>query len=598
MKEFWKTALSSFVGTFAAIGVFSIFTCFFVFVGIIGLIITASSKSMNSEESKIKDNSVLVLNLEGSIVERSSNDDLDFRAIILDQEIPKTYALQDLINVVKEAKNNNKIKGIYLKCKGIDAGAATAYSFRKALNDFKSSGKWIYSYAPGEAYSSLDYYFASVSDSIFINPEGVLDLHGFMSAVPYFKNLLDKLGIQMQVFKVGTFKSAVEPYILDKMSDANREQTELYLGNMWNTFAGQIAESRGIELSRLNECADSVLVFRTSDYLIANKFVDGTCYEFNFDNKVKALLDIDEDDDVDYVNFSQVMNNIKTEKGNKKNKISILYAVGEINSSSKEGIVADNLIPLILDAAEDDDIKGMVLRVNSPGGSAYDSEQIWAALEKYKESGKPLAVSMGDYAASGGYYISCGADRIFAEPLTLTGSIGIFGMVPNLKGTLDKVGVNLEFVTTNKNAVMSITDPLNQVQTQAMQKMVNRGYELFTSRCATGRDMPIDSLKMIAEGRVWDGTEALKNGLVDELGSLKDAVEWVASEAGVADSYSVTVLPKPEEWYEIILKEYEKRMMVRVFGNVLDETFDYRNTLKSIISQDPIQAREYIEVSL
>ncbi|MDE6714909.1 MAG: signal peptide peptidase SppA [Muribaculaceae bacterium] len=598
MKEFWKTALGSFVGAFAAIGVFSIFTCFFVFVGIIGLVITATSKSMNSEETKINDNSVLVLNLEGSIEERKANDDIDFQALLLDQEIPQTYSLQDMIDVVKEAKDNNKIKGIYLKCNGISAGPATAYSFREALSDFKESGKWIYSYAPVGAYSTLDYYFASLSDSIFINPEGEVDLHGFMSVVPYFKNLLDKLGIQVQVFKVGTFKSAVEPYILDKMSDANREQTELYLGNMWNTFAGQIAESRGIELARINQSADSMLVCRDTDYLLANKFVDGTCYEFNFDDKVKALLDIDEDDDVDYVSFNQVKNSIKADKGNKKNKISILYAVGEINSSAKEGIVADNLIPLILDAADDDDIKGLVLRVNSPGGSAYDSEQIWAALEKYKESGKPLAVSMGDYAASGGYYISCGADRIFAEPLTLTGSIGIFGMVPNLKGTLDKVGVNLQYVTTNKNVEMSIFDPLNPVQSQAMQKMVNRGYELFTSRCATGRDLPIDSLKMIAEGRVWDGTEALKNGLVDELGSLHDAIEWVASEAGVAGSYSVTVLPKPQEWYEVILKEYEKRMMVKVFGNVLDETFDYRNTIKSIISQDPIQAREYIEVNL
>ncbi|MCH5215968.1 MAG: signal peptide peptidase SppA [Muribaculaceae bacterium] len=594
MKEFWRTALSSFVGTFAAIGVFSIFTCIFVFVGIVGLIMT-STKGTNSEVAKIKDNSVLVLNLKGSIQERSADDDIDFQSLLVNKELPTIYSLQDLIDVVKEAKHNKKIKGIYLKCNGVSVGTASAYTLRKALNDFKTSGKWIYSYAG--SYSSLDYYFASVSDSIFINPQGGLDLHGFMQVIPYIKNLLDKLGIEMQVFKVGTFKSAVEPYILNEISDANREQTELFLGNMWNTYAGQIAESRGIELSHLNKCADNLLMTQSTDYLIENKLVDATCYEFNFDDKIKDLLGLDSDDSVDYVSVSALKSNINGSKTG-KNKISVLYAVGEINSSAQNGINADKLIPLIIDAADDDDIKGMVLRVNSPGGSAYDSEQIWAALEKFKKSGKPLAVSMGDYAASGGYYISCGADRIFAEPLTLTGSIGIFGMLPNLKGALDKVGVKFQYVTTNKNAVFSIIDPLNTTQRQAMQDMVNRGYELFTSRCATGRNMPVDELKMIAEGRVWDGMEALNRGLVDELGSLQDAIDWVADEADIANSYSTVVLPKPEEWYEVLIREYEKRLMTKVFGNILDDTFDYRNTLKSIISQDPIQAREYIEIEM
>lgn len=596
MKEFWKTALSSFVGAFAAIAVFSVFTCLFVFIGMIGIVAAAGS-GVKGEEIKIKDNSVLVINLEGVIEEQVASDDLNFRAL-MNRELPQQYALQDLIDVVAEAKKNDKIKGVYLKCNGISSGIATAYSFRNALRDFKQSDKWIYAYAENGGYATLDYYFASLADSVFINPEGEVDLHGFMAGVPYFKTLLDKLGIQMQVFKVGTFKSAVEPYILTHMSDANREQTKLYLDNMWSTVAGEIAQARNMELARLNQMADSILMLQPVEYLLANNLVDATCYEFDFDSKVKSKLGLDKDDDINYVSVSDLKSNIKEPKNKSKNKISVLYAVGEINSSSNKGIVASELIPIITDAADDDDVKGMVLRVNSPGGSAYDSEQIWAALEKFKSTGKPLAVSMGDYAASGGYYISCGANKIFAEPTTLTGSIGIFGMIPNLKGTSDKLGVNIDFVTTNDNSVMSITEPLNSYQSQRFQYMVNRGYELFTGRCAKGRNMAVDSLKMIAEGRVWDGTEAVKNGLVDEIGSLQDAIDWVAETADVTNDYKTIILPEPESWFEIFMKEYEKRITIKVFGNILDDTFDYRNTLKGVITQDPIQAREYLEVQL
>ncbi|MDD2961341.1 MAG: signal peptide peptidase SppA [Muribaculaceae bacterium] len=588
MKQFFSNALGAFVGAFLAMIVCSILTFIFTIIGFIGF---ASAFSTN-EKVSVDDNSLLKITLEGTISERSN----EYANIVrmLNDKTADSYTLSELVSAINEAAKNDKIKGIYLECNGIQAGIASSYELRNALTEFKKSKKKIYSYS--DSYSQNDYYLASVSDSIFINPKGMLDLHGLSSSYPYFKGLLDNLGIQMQVFKVGTFKSAVEPYILTEMSEANKLQINHYLGQIWGTITSGISKSRNMTIDQINMLADSITITQPVSYLQKNKLVDGICYSFDLDNKLKRLSGLSKDDDLNFISPSEL--NSTVEEKVSENKIALLYADGEINSESEEGIIADDMIEAIIDASKDDDIKGLVMRVNSPGGSAYDSEQIWAALELFKKTGKPFAVSMGNYAASGGYYISCGADRIFAEPTTITGSIGIFGMVPNLQAVTKKIGVTFNTVSTNSNGdFFSVMKPMNNYQAQSMQRMVNRGYELFTSRCATGRNMPIDTLKSIAEGRVWDGNSALKLGLVDELGSVKSASEWVAKKAGITN-YEYSIMPEQTDALTKILNKYLKTKL-NVFSingfNIKDIQEDYVNKL---LNRYPIQAKTEVVVEL
>lgn len=588
MKKFFSTMLGAFVGTWLAFLIFGIV----IFVSGIVMMASMTFSSLKMPVASVSDNSVLVLNLSGSIPERSQK--ANFQDLLED-----TYSmpdnLKDILSAISIAKYDSRINGIVVKCNGASAGFATAKTIRDALSDFRNSGKWIYAY--GESLAQGDYYIASLADSIYMNPVGMLDLHGVVSGVPFFKNTLEKIGVEMQIIRVGTFKSAVEPYMLTEMSEANRLQTQTYISNLWNNLTDSIAASRKIRKEVINQFADSLGMFSPANEVVKKGFVDGLCYVHEFESKVRMALGLSEDTEIPAVTVSELLTTASNTESS--NKIAVVYANGAIVvSGDKNGINSSELVPEILDLAKDDEIKGLVLRVNSPGGSAYASEQIWEALEQFKKTGKPFAVSMGDYAASGGYYISCGADRIFAEPTTLTGSIGIYAMVPCMSGLLtDKLGVNFDFVKTNANTDISTVKPLTEFQKASFQKNVNAGYELFTSRCAVGRKMNINKLKSIAEGRVWDGMEAKKIGLVDEFGNVTDAVNWVATQAGIIGDYSVSDYPKTKEDFLDLLfssmsESYYKMNMQERFGNFYPLIEQVENMLK----QDELQCRmEYIE---
>lgn len=580
--------LGAFVGTWLAFLIFGIV----IFVSGIVMMASMTFSSLKMPVASVSDNSVLVLNLSGSIPERSQK--ANFQDLLED-----TYSmpdnLKDILSAISIAKYDSRINGIVVKCNGASAGFATAKTIRDALSDFRNSGKWIYAY--GESLAQGDYYIASLADSIYMNPVGMLDLHGVVSGIPFFKNTLEKIGVEMQIIRVGTFKSAVEPYMLTEMSEANRLQTQTYISNLWNNLTDSIAVSRKIRREVINQFADSLGMFSPANDVVKKGFVDGLCYVHEFESKVRMALGLSEDTEIPAVTVSELLTTASNTESS--NKIAVVYANGAIVvSGDKNGINSSELVPEILDLAKDDEIKGLVLRVNSPGGSAYASEQIWEALEQFKKAGKPFAVSMGDYAASGGYYISCGADRIFAEPTTLTGSIGIYAMVPCMSGLLtDKLGVNFDFVKTNANTDISTVKPLTEFQKASFQKNVNAGYELFTSRCAVGRKMNINKLKSIAEGRVWDGMEAKKIGLVDEFGNVTDAVNWVATQAGIIGDYSVSDYPKTKEDFLDLLfssmsESYYKMNMQERFGNFYPLIEQVENMLK----QDELQCRmEYIE---
>lgn len=539
--------------------------------------------------TKLHDNTILCVSLEGSIEERTESL-TDFMSVISEQERPT--ALSDILDAIAAAKDDKHISGIYLRCAGANAGLATCEAIRESLKEFKKSGKWIVAY--GDAFTQGDYYIASVADELLMNPQGAVDLRGLSAGIPFFKGLLDKLGVEMQVVKVGTFKSAVEPYVLTGMSDANRLQTQTYLSALWGKMLKEISASRNIPVPALNQMADSVMTFATPEQTVDGKLVDGLKYYDELRSYLKEKAGIEESEDLtlmevgEYLATSPEVPHSKSED----KKIAVYYAYGDITEEGAGGIASDRVVPDILDLADDDDVDALVLRVNSGGGSAFASEQIWHALEVFKSKGKPFYVSMGDYAASGGYYISCGAEKIYAEPMTLTGSIGIFGLIPNVKGLIsDKLGVNMDFVNTNPNAnMLSITQPMTPFQRARLQANVERGYELFTTRCAEGRHVSQDSIKAIAEGRVWDGMTAKKIGLVDELGSLSDAVKELAKQKGYK-KYQVVNYPDSKASFWDMLSEMQFQMKMRSIKEEMGPLFPLYESAATLKNMDPVQAR-------
>lgn len=579
-----------FISTLGALTAIWISVMMIVVLGMlfaVGAIVNSVKGSKNV--SKLSDDTILCVSLEGAIEERTENL-ADFMSIISEQERPT--ALSDITAAIAAAKDDKHISGIYLRCAGASAGLATCESIRESLKEFKKSGKWIVAY--GDAFTQGDYYIASVADELLMNPQGAVDLRGLSAGVPFFKGLLDKLGVEMQIVKVGTFKSAVEPYILTGMSEANRLQTQVYLSALWGEMVKAISASRNIPVPAINQMADSVMTFATAEQTVEVKLVDGLKYYDELQTYLKEKVGKEDSDDLDMVEVGEYLATSPEIPNAKKadKKIAIYYAYGDITESGARGIASERVVPDILDLADDDDIDALVLRVNSGGGSAFASEQIWHALEVFKSKGKTLYVSMGDYAASGGYYISCGAEKIFAEPMTLTGSIGIFGMVPNVKGLLnDKLGVNVDFVNTNPNAnMMSVTDPMTPFQRARLQASVDRGYELFTNRCAEGRKISQDSIKAIAEGRVWDGKTAKTIGLVDELGSLTDAVKELAKQKGYK-KYQIVHYPDAKSSFWDILSEMQTEMKLRSIKEEMGPLFPLYESARTLKTMDPVQAR-------
>ena len=573
----------SFLGTVAGIFV----SGFLISIGLFILTVLAIVSSATHSEYSVKDKSILYLDLSREIVEQPAS--LDIMAK-LTNDGPSADVLYNIIDAIDAAADDDRIKGIFIDANGSSAGTAQRKAIIDALRRFKKSGKWIYSY--GDYYSQGDYYIAaSTSDSLYINPLASVDIHGLGGRMMFFKNLLDKIGVEMQVVKVGTYKSAVEPFILTEPSAASIEQQQLYLGNLWKDIRASIAKGRKVSADSVNAWANSFSFTFDATQIIRKRIADASAYRHEFIDKLKELTDIDKDDDLRLVTPAQYI----TSKPHKSHKttIAVLYASGDITESGKDGIASDRLVPEILELAENDDIDGLILRVNSGGGSAFASEQIWEALGEFKEmTGKPFYVSMSDYAASGGYYISCGADKIYAEPVTVTGSIGIFGLIPNIRGLVtDKLGVTTYPISTNPaGAQPDIFAPMTESQRAGMQSYVDRGYELFVKRVASGRKKTVDQIKAIAEGRVWDGREALRIGLVDKLGGLDTALADMARELGV-ESWSVERYPKTEDDVLTALLMMSDRMEQSALERKLGDVADIYRTIESIRQYQGVQAR-------
>lgn len=513
-----------------------------------------------------------------------------------------TYGLDDILSSIKKAKENEDIKGIYIQTNWLGAGFASLEEIRNALKDFKESGKFIVAY--GDSYSQGLYYLSSVADKVLLNPQGIVEWKGLAAAPIFFKDLLAKIGVEMQVFKVGTYKSAVEPYISTEMSPANREQINAYLSSIWGRVTSDVSASRKLSVDSLNALADRMLAFYPAEESVKSGLADTLIYKADVRNYLKTLIGIDKDDRMTVLGLKDMVNvkkNVPKDKSG--NVIAVYYAYGEIdggNSSSTngEGIDSKKVIRDLRKLQEDEDVKAVVLRVNSPGGSTYGSEQIWYAVSELKKE-KPVIVSMGNYAASGGYYISCNADTIVAEPTTLTGSIGIFGMFPNAKGLTEKLGVNFDVVKTNKYSDFGmLTRPMNDGEKGLVQIYVNNGYDLFLTRRSEGRGISKEELDKIAQGRVWTGSTAKELGLVDELGGLDKALDIAVAKAGV-DAYTVMNYPKKESFFESLMNtnpgNYVKARMLK---GTIGEVYQQFSTLENFNKCDRIQACVPFELNI
>ncbi|GAA4947591.1 signal peptide peptidase SppA [Algibacter agarivorans] len=536
--------------------VLSTVTGIFVFLAIcfLGLIVLGVLFGGGSDNIvKVKPNSVLELTLDFPIK--------DYAGKTVFAEYPflneaKKNGLFNIIDAINYAATDDNITGISIENHFIDAGISQTKALRGALLKFKESGKFIVAYS--DIYTQKDYYLSSVADTVYLNPVGVLEFKGLSSERLYFKDFQEKTGVKMEVVRLGKYKSAVEPFLANEMSDNNREQISVYLNSLWNDMKQDISSSRNIPVDRLNTIADSLLA-RNPSMAKSSNLIDKIGYHDEYINALKHALGVDEKDDLESITIEDYAKHTATKLliNSSKNKIAVIYAEGDIiyGEGDENAVGQGTMNRSLEDAREDDKIKAIVLRVNSPGGSALASELIWREIELTKKV-KPVIVSMGNYAASGGYYIACNADKIIAEPTTVTGSIGVYGMLPNGKGLADNMGINAEQVVTNKNAVTySFFEPLNDEQRAFIKEGVSDIYELFTSRVAEGRNMKQDDVKAIAQGRVWTGTDALNIGLVDELGGLDLALQR-ASEAAEIEDYKIKEFPIFEKDLDKMLEEF------------------------------------------
>jgi protease-4 len=508
---------------------------------------------------KLEDKTVYRLQLKGNLVEQAPEDN-PFAELM--SSVPySSYAgqgesvgLDQILSNIRLAKNDDKILGIWLDGASLSMAPANAKAIRDALLDFKSSGKWVI--ASAKSYGQTNYYVASVADRICLDPTGEVDWNGLSAQKLYFTRAMEKLGVEMQILKVGTFKSAVEPYFRTSMSDADRLQTQQFLDGIWDEYKTAVGASRHLTPEQLDALADRFMGLQSAEESFKAGLVDTIVYCQDMDSLLRVYAGTKDYHLLTTGKLAQV----ERPKSKVEDKVAVLYLEGEITDEKGEGIVGKEVVKTLKKIGKDDDIKALVLRVNSPGGSADASEQIWRAVQNIKADSIPVVVSMGDYAASGGYYISCGADYIFAEPTTITGSIGIFGTVPNVNKLRDKVGLDIDGVKTNKHSDLEgnmIYKGMNQEEHALMQNMVERGYDLFTRRCAEGRHVSQDYIKSIGEGRVWLGNKGKEIGIVDELGNIDNAIAKAVELAGL-ESYKLVYYPERTDPYEEILKMFDK----------------------------------------
>lgn len=519
----------------------------------------------------LTDYSIYRLDLSGQLVEQGAkaNPFMDMIGDVPGYDRTQSTGLDQIMENIRLAENDDKIKGIYLYGGSMSMSPASAKAIRDRLLLFKQrSGKWIISYS--DHYNGTNYYVATVADRMYLNPTANIGWHGALAQKMYFTRLLDKLGVEMQILKVGTFKSAVEPYFRTSMSEADKEQTMRMLNGIWSEYRRAVSESRHISEADLDRYADEYMAILPAETYVAYRMVDTLVYREEMDEILRIMSG---SKDYKLLNTSK-LSLVKRPEPKLPNRIAVLYAEGTImtDDAVSEGITAKQILKQIKKIQKDDQVKAVVLRVNSPGGSADASEEIWHGVKTLQAKGLPVVVSMSDLAASGGYYISCGADYIYAEPTTLTGSIGIFGTIPNVKKLREKIGLDMDGVSTHKHSSMEVTmvsNGMNSEEQAMMQAMIERGYDLFTRRCAEGRHMSQDAIKKIAEGRVWLGTDAKELGLVDELGNIKDAIDKAAALAGI-ESYDINYYPEAEDPMEQLLKAWngtptdEEAMIARI----------------------------------
>ena len=583
--KFYKVVIAAFIGTLIALLI-----NFFVKIGVISSFIKNASKD-TEVATTVKPNSVLYMKLDYEIADRTSENKfagIDFNTM----ESKDVTGLNQILNNIEFAKTDANIKGIYLELSTIPTSTATLQEIRNKLIEFKESGKFIVAY--GENYSQSAYYLATAADKIYVNPEGMVDLHGMASQVMFYKHLLEKLDVEMQIVRGpnNRFKSAVEPYFLDKMSDANREQMDKLLGSVWGEILASISQSRNISVEQLNQIADQMETFSDAQKAMEYNLVDGLMYK---DEMLAELKDLTGSNKINAVPNAKYADSYTLENGS-KNEIAIIYAEGQIfDGKGQEGnIYSEDLSKTIRKAREDENVKAIVLRVNSPGGSAVASAIIGHELDLAKEV-KPVIVSMGNYAASGGYWISANGDYIFADPTTLTGSIGVFGTFPNLKGLLnDKIGLTFDVAKTNENADFgNFTEPLTEFQYAKLQQMVVKTYDEFTGRVAEGRGLRQSYVDSIGQGRVWSGIDAIEIGLVDQLGDMEDAIAYAAQKAGIANDYKVVEMPKQKDFMTRFTEQLNggNNDLDAVMHQKLGIYYHYYEGLENLSNSTGIQAR-------
>lgn len=581
MKDFLKYTLATVTGVILVT----------VLMGLLGVISLVGMMAASQGSVQVKDNSVFVLSLSGMLEERAKDDVIGQ----LTGKVSENLGLDDILTAIQTAKENDKIKGIYIQAGAFVADApASASAIRNRLADFKKSGKWIVAY--GDDYTQTAYYICSVADKVFINPQGMLDWHGMAAQPMFFKDLLAKVGVKFQLAKVGKYKSMPETMTADGMSEPNREQVTAYLNGIWDIMLTDVARSRKLSRQALNEYADRFMAFADPQDYVRLKLADKLLYTDEVKDEIRKMLKIDSKADINKLSLSDMLS-VKTET-KKGGEIAVYYAYGDIVSTNTGGltgnacIASDDVCRDLDRLAEDDDVKAVVLRVNSGGGSAYASEQIWRSVTRLKEK-KPVVVSMGGMAASGGYYISCAANYIYAEPTTLTGSIGIFGMFPDVSGLLnDKLGIKFDEVKTNKHSALgTISRPFNEEEMALISASIGRGYDLFRKRVADGRRMKTDAVEEVAQGRVWLGRDALKKKLVDGMGGIDKAIEKAAELAKLEEHHTESY-PALPGWMDQLLKGMDTDSYIDT--QIKEMLGDYYGTfmfMRTMGVRDAVQAR-------
>ena len=590
MKDFIKNVLATMVGMFG----------FFIVMGVIGMMSIIGMIASGNAAQNVEKNSVFVLNLSGTISEQGSENPLS----MFTGDNSLNSGLNDILSSIKKAKANDDIKGIYIEAGALAANYATLQEIRNALADFRKSGKWIVAY--GDFYTQGAYYVASVANKVYINPKGIVDWHGIGAQTMFYKDFMAKFGVKWEVVKVGTFKSATETFTEEKMSDANRLQTKTFIDGTWRNVCDAVSKSRGISVDSLNSYADSYLALQATETLVKAKMVDGMMYGDQVKDAVKKMMKLDKDDDIAQLTLNDMLN-VKDGKV-EGSEIAVYYAEGDIVQDPKAATMFGNnyiasrkVCKDLEDLMNDDDVKAVVVRINSGGGDAYASEQMWHQMSELRKV-KPVVVSMGDYAASGAYYMSAPASWIVAQPNTLTGSIGIFAVIPDLSGLVTtKLGVRFDEVKTNSNSTFGnlMARPFNAEEKAMLQASVNRGYSLFRQRVAEGRRLPVESVEKIAQGRVWLATDALNIKLVDQLGGIDDAVKKAAQLAKLKEYYT-SDYPAAASWMDAMLNSMSSSgtYLDEQLRQTLGDFYQPFTMLRSIDKREAIQARIPYAISI